>query len=189
MVDPEDIEMLLEMTEEAMNHSVEHLSRELHKIRTGKASPAILDGIFISYYGVQTPLKQASTVTAQDSRTIVVQPFEKSIIGTIEKAIMESNLGLNPQNDGERILLPIPVLTEERRKKLARQASDEGENAKIGIRSARREAMDDIKKAVKDGLPEDAGKTLTSKVEDLTKSFIGKIDAAVKKKEGDIMQV
>lgn len=189
MIDQDDIDLIIESAQEDMQGALDHLTRSLQKIRTGKASPAILEGIVVPYYGAPTPLKQVATVNIADSRTLNIQPFEKSIIPAIEKSIMESNLGFNPQNDGERILIMIPPLTEERRKQLAKQAKDEGENAKITIRSARRSGMDEAKKAVKNGYPEDAGKNLEKTIDDLTKDFSAKVEAAVKTKEGEIMQV
>ena len=185
----EDIDLIVDITEEAMKHSLEHLQHELVKVRTGKASTSMLDGLLVAYYGSPTPLKQVANVTTSDSRTIVIQPWEKSMLGPIEKAIFEANFGITPQNDGEIVRLIIPLLTEERRRDLVKQIKHLGEDAKVGIRNARREAMDNIKKEVKSGYPEDAGKRKEGEIQDLTNSFIEKVDKMLEVKEKDIMTV
>lgn len=185
----EEINMMFEEAKEAMNKAIEHLQNQLSKIRAGKASPGMLNGILVEAYGMQSPLNQLANVTTPDARTISVQPFDKTIIGEIERAILQSNIGLTPQNDGEFIRLNIPPLTEERRKDLVKQTKAEGEDAKISIRSARKEAMDFIKSLQKDGLSEDLAKNAEEDVQKLTNDFNTKIDKALELKEADIMKV
>lgn len=185
----EDVSLIIEMAEDGMRHSLEHLQKELVRVRTGKASTAMLDGLLVAYYGSPTPLKQVANVTTSDSRTIVIQPWEKSLVGAIEKAIFEANFGITPQNDGELVRLVIPPLTEERRRDLVKQVKGLGEDAKISIRSARRDAMEEIKKEVKDGYPEDAGKKLEGDIQDLTNQYTNKVDKMLEVKEEDIMKV
>ena len=179
----------LEMAQELMKEAIEHLSRELLKINTGKASPAMVNDLLVDYYGSPTPLKQVANISKSDVKTLTIQPWEKSMLSPIEKSIFEANLGVTPMNDGELIRIVIPPLTEERRIQLSKKAKSVGEEAKISIRNARREAMDVIKKAVKDGYPEDAGKRRESEVQDLTNDFSKKIDHLVEVKEKDIMTV
>lgn len=179
----------LEETKMLMEESIEHLERELIKIRTGKASPAMLSGIMVSYYGVPTPINQTANIGTEDSRTLTIQPFDKSNLGNIEKAIFEANLGLTPQNDGDLIRIGIPPLTEERRRELAKKVKSEGEEAKISIRNARRDAMEAVRKEVKDGYPEDAGKRMEEKVQGWTDSFINKVDEVVDNKEREVMTI
>jgi len=183
----EDAEKYVSEAKDAMEDSLDHLKKELVKIRAGKATPDMLSGIMVPYYGTPTPLQQVANVNTSDSRTLVIQPWEKSMIAPIEKAIFEANLGLTPQNDGELVRINVPALTEERRKQLVKQAKNYGEDTKVGLRSARRDAMEHIKKAVKEGYPEDAGKRLEDEVEQLTKSYVNKVDATVDAKEKDMM--
>lgn len=183
----EDAEKYVSEAKDAMEDSLDHLKKELVKIRAGKATPDMLSGIMVPYYGTPTPLQQVANVNTSDSRTLVIQPWEKSMIAPIEKAIFEANLGLTPQNDGELVRINVPALTEERRKQLVKQAKGYGEDTKVGLRSARRDAMEHIKKAVKEGYPEDAGKRLEDEVEQLTKSYVNKVDATVDAKEKDMM--
>lgn len=185
----EDVVLIIDIAELGMEHSVEHLQRELAKVRTGKASANMLDGLLVSYYGTPTPLKQVANVTTSDARTIVIQPWEKSSLGPIERAIFEANFGITPQNDGEYIRLAIPALTEERRRDLVKQVKSLGEDAKVSIRSSRREAMDEIKKNVKKGYPEDLGKRRESEVQELTDKYSEKVDKILQAKEVDIMTV
>lgn len=172
-----------------MEHAIDHLRTELSKIRAGKASPAMLSSIMVDYYGTSTPLMQVSNVGTADSRTITIQPWEKSMLAPIEKAIFEANLGLTPMNDGEFVRINIPPLTEERRIQLVKQSKGHGEDAKISIRSARHKIIDFIKKEVKDGYPEDAGKRKEEEVEVLTKTYYKKIDEMIEAKEKDVMTV
>ncbi len=179
----------LEESKMLMEEAIEHLERELVKVRTGKASPAMLNGIMVSYYGVPTPLNQTANVSTADSRTIMVQPFDKSNLGSIEKAIFEANLGITPQNDGDLIRLNIPPLTEERRRQLAKVVKSEGEEAKISIRNARRDAMEHIKKEVKNGYPEDAGKRKEEQVQQWTDNFSKQVETTVENKEKEVMTI
>ncbi|MFB6306741.1 MAG: ribosome recycling factor, partial [Flavobacteriales bacterium] len=142
----EDIELVLESAKESMNKSLDHLRDELSKLRTGKADPSMLESVYVNYYGADTPLKQLANVGTPDAKTVTVKPWEKNMIGPVEKAIMNSDLGLNPQNNGEFIIINIPALTEERRKDLQKKSRKEGEEARISVRNARKEANDELKK-------------------------------------------
>lgn len=173
----------------AMDDSIEHLQKELASIRAGKASPNMLSGIQVPYYGTPTPLNQVANVSASDSRTITIQPWEKNMLAPIEKAIFEANLGVTPQNNGEMVIINIPPLTEERRKELVKKSKAAGEDTKVGIRSARRDAMDKIRKAVKAGFPEDAGKRKEDEVEKMTKEYNERVDKLIVSKEKDIMTI
>ncbi len=172
-----------------MEKSISHLENELMKIRAGKANPHMLDGIMINYYGVQTPLNQVSNIGTPDPRSLVIQSWDRSIIETIEKAIMQANIGLNPVNNGEVIRINVPPLTEERRKELVKQVKNEGENTKIGIRTARRDANEELKKMKKEGLAEDEEKIAQDEVQKLTDEYTEKIDMILEAKEKDIMTV
>ncbi len=186
----EELEALIEETELSMESAIEHLHNELIKVRAGKASPDMLSGLRVNYYGAPTPINQVANVAVSDSRTLVVQPWEKSLIGEIERSIFEANLGVTPQNDGEVIRIIIPPLTEERRKDLVKRVKSMGEDTKVGIRSARHHGMDKIKKAVKAGdLPEDNGKRREQEIQDMTDKFSKRIDDMVKNKEKDIMTI
>lgn len=185
----EDIELILETSQESMDSSIEHLKHELTKIRTGKASPALLQDIRVNYYGAPTPLQQVANVRIEDARTLSIEPWEKKVLGDIEKAIFAANLGLTPQNDGKIIRINLPPLTEDRRKQLAKQAGAAGEKAKVSIRSARREAIEAIKNEVKNGYSEDEGKRSEAKVEDMMKEYYGKIEGLASSKEKEIMTV
>ena len=185
----EELNEYIQIAQEMMGDALEHLDKELTKIRTGKASGSLLSGLLVPYYGAPTLLTQIANVATADSRTITVQPWEKNMLAPIERAIMEANLGITPQNDGSTIRLSIPPLTEERRRDLVKKAHHLGEDAKVGIRSARRDANDTIKKAVKDGFSEDAGKGLEAVVQDLTNKFSEKVDKQIEAKEKDIMTV
>ncbi len=174
---------------EGMELGLEHLKKELQKIRAGKANPQMLDGIRIDNYGVSMPLSQLSNINTPDPRTIVIQPWDKSTLQPIEKAIMAANLGFNPQNNGEILRISIPPLTEERRKDLVKKAKAEGEHAKIAIRNIRKIANTDAKSLEKDGIPEDDIKKLEKEIQDLTDSYITKVDKILEAKEKDIMTV
>ncbi len=188
-MDLDEINLIFEVAEDGMNHAMEHLSHELVKIRTGKANVDLLNGLMVPYYGSPTPVGQVANISTADARTIVIQPWEKNMLGTIEKAIFEAAMGITPQNDGQIIRLSIPPLTEERRREFCKKAKHIGEESKVGIRNSRREAMDDIKKAIKDGLPEDVGKKKEEDMQALTNRFIEKVDKLVELKEKDIMTV
>ncbi len=183
------VELLLDETRDKMNKSIQHLENGLIKIRAGKANPNILNGIMIDYYGVQTPLNQLSNIGTPDARTIAIQPWEKPFINAIEKAILQANLGLNPDNNGEIIRINIPPLTEERRIELVKQVKNEGENTKVGIRNVRRESNEELKNMKKDGLAEDEEKRAIDDVQKITDEYIEKIDKIIEVKETDIMTV
>lgn len=188
-MEQEEVDIYIESAKEGMDHAVEHLQKELLKIRAGKATPDMLSGLSVPYYGSQTPLNQVANVGVTDSRTLVIQPWEKSMIQPIEKAIMEANLGFTPQNDGDLVRINIPALTEDRRKQLVKLAKVAAEESKVGLRSVRRDAMESIKEAIKEGYPEDMGKRMEEKVEDMTKAYSGKIEQLLKAKEEDIMTI
>ncbi len=185
----EEIQMALDDAAEKMTAAIEHLGNELTKIRAGRATPSMLDGVMVNYYETPTPLSQVANINTLDARTISVQPWEKSILDEIVKGILNANLGLNPQNNGELILINVPVLTEERRKELVKRAKAEGEHAKVSIRNNRKEANDFIKSLEKDGLAEDTAKNAESEVQKLTDKYTSKVDALVDAKEADIMKV
>ena len=185
----EEIDFILDSTQESMNNSIAHLEKEFLNIRAGKASPAMLGGVFVDYYGSQTPLSQVANVNVPDARTITVTPWEKSMLQPIEKAIMIANIGFNPMNNGDNIIISVPALTEERRRDLVKQAKAEAEDAKIGIRNVRKDANTDIKKLEKDGVSEDACKGAEESVQDLTNNYIKKIDELLVLKEAEIMKV
>ena len=185
----EEIEFILDSTKESMVGSIAHLEKEFLNIRAGKATPQMLGSVFVDYYGAQTPLSQVANVNVPDARTITIQPYEKSMLHSIEKAIMIANLGFNPMNNGDLIIINVPALTEERRRDLAKQAKAESEDAKVGIRNARKESNTEIKKLEKDGTSEDICKTAEDDVQKLTDSFIRKIDEVLATKEAEIMKV
>src|SRR5512145_2067760 len=178
-----------DMAKEKMDKAIHHLEDELVHVRAGKATPAILDGITVDYYGALTPLAQVSNVGTPDAKTIVVQPWDKNMLQTIEKAILYANIGLTPMNNGEIIRLNIPPLTEERRRNLVKQVKQLGENTKISIRNARRDANEELKKLLKNGLPEDVEKESFEEVQTNTDNYIDKVDIIVAAKEKDIMTV
>jgi ribosome recycling factor len=179
----------LEMAQEKMDKAIRHLEDELIHVRAGKATPAILDGITVDYYGAITPLSQVSNIGTPDAKTVVIQPWDKSMLGIIEKAILYANIGLTPMNNGEIIRLNIPPLTEERRRNLVKQVKMLGENTKVSIRNARRDANEELKKLQKNGLPEDLEIESQEKVQHMTDEYIQKTDAIVTVKEKDIMTV
>jgi len=185
----EEIDLYIQTAEESMADSIVHLEHELQKVRTGKASANLVSGLMVSYYGSDTPMNQVASISVSDSRTVVMQPWEKSMIGPIERAIFEANLGVTPQNDGEMVRVTIPPLTEERRRDLVKMAKSMGEDAKISIRTARKDLMDSIKQAVKDGYPEDLGKRAEDQAQNLTKSYTEKIDQIIGSKEKDILTI
>jgi len=173
----------------SQDKALQHLIDELGKIRAGKATPAMLSGIMVDYYGTPTPLAQVANVSAPDSRTLSLQPWEKSMLAPIEKSIFEANLGLTPMNDGEFVRINIPPLTQERRKELAKQTKTLGEEAKVSFRSIRQKMMDFVKKEVKDGYPEDAGKKREGEIDSSIKEYYAKVDAVLESKEKEIMKV
>ncbi len=185
----EEVELVFDMAEEKMDKAIRHLETELSRIRAGKANPHILDGVEVDYYGTKTPLSQVSNISTPDAKTIAIQPWEKKMIDPIEKAILAANVGLTPVNNGEIIRLNVPPLTEERRIQLVKQVKNEGENAKVSIRNARREANDELKSLQKEGLPEDQVKRAEIKVQEMTDNYTEKVDKVVDAKEKDIMTV
>lgn len=176
-------------TESAMRKAINHLEAELVKIRAGKASPNMIDGIMVDYYGNPTAVNQVANVSALDARTISVQPWEKNMLAPIERAIIAANIGINPQNDGNVIRLFLPPLTEERRRELVKKCGGEGENARISVRNIRRECIEHIKKLQKDGLSEDAAKDAEKEAQDLTDKFISLVEKHLEAKEKEIMVV
>ncbi len=180
---------VLKKAEESMTKSIDHLQNELGKIRTGKANPSLLNTVIVEAYGTKMPLNQVASISTPDARTISIQAFDKGLLPDIEKAILQANIGLNPQNDGEFIRLNIPPLTEERRKELVKQARSEGENAKISLRNARKEAIDQIKSLGKDSLSEDQVSNAEDDVQKLVNKHNSKVDAILEAKESDIMTV
>ena len=184
----EELMLLLEEAKEKFDKALKHLKNELKHIRAGKADVHLLDDIVVDYYGNKTPLNQVSNINTPDARTISIQPWEKSLIPVIEKAIMEANLGLNPENNGEVIRIFIPPLSEERRKELVKRVKKEGEQTKIGIRNVRREILEELKKLKKEGLSEDIEKRKEEELENTVKEYIKKIDEMLEKKEEDIMK-
>jgi ribosome recycling factor len=185
----EEVSMYLDDAKETMEKAMVHLKSELAKVRAGKATPAILDGIVVEYYGAPTPLSQVANVNTPDARTIVIQPWEKGIIPAIEKSIINANLGLAPQNDGIIIRLTIPPLTEERRRELVKKVKNEGENSKVAVRNIRRDVNAAIKDLQKDGLSEDQAKDAEARVQDMTNKYIARVDEILAEKEKDIMTV
>ena len=182
----EEIEFILDTAKEAMNNAIAHLEKELRSIRAGKASPAMLTTVMVDYYGSQTPLGQVANVNTPDARTLSIQPWEKNMLQPIEKAIQIANLGLNPMNNGDVIMINVPPLTEERRKGLAKQAKAEAEHAKVGIRNARKDANNDIKKT---DVSDDMKKNAEADVQELTNGFVKKTDDILSVKEKEIMTV
>ncbi|MBD2704302.1 ribosome recycling factor [Spirosoma sp. BT702] len=185
----EEIELFLDDAKDTMEKALKHLAIELTKIRAGRASATMLDGIQVEYYGMLSPLNTVASVNTPDARTIAIKPFEKKLIGEVEKAIRNSNLGLSPTNDGELIRLNIPPLTEERRRDLVKKVKQEVETAKVNVRNIRKDTNDDIRKLVKDGVSEDAVKMGEERVQKLTDAFIARIDDTFAAKEKDILAV
>ena len=184
-----DTKTILNDATARMQKAVDFLEETLSNIRAGKASVNVLNGVFVDYYGSQTPVSGVASVTVPDAKTILIQPWDKNMIRLIEKAIIDSNIGLTPSNNGESIRLSMPPLTEERRKELVKQSKAEAENARISLRNARRDAVEAFKKAVKEGMPEDEGKDGEAQVQKVVDKFNKAIDAAFEKKEKEIMTV
>ena len=185
----EEIEFTLEEAREGMHNAVIHLEKELQKVRAGKASPQMLEGVRIDYYGTLTPIDQTANISTPDARQIIVQPWDKSVLGLIEKAILAANLGFNPKNEGEILRIVVPSLTEERRRDLVKKAKSEAENAKISIRNIRRIANETAKKLKKDGIPEDEVDKLEEDIQKITDEHILKVDKILEGKEKDILTV
>lgn len=185
----EEIQMYLDEANEKMGNALKHLIVELGKIRAGKAMPGMLDGIKVEYYGAPTPLNQVASINTPDARTLMIKPWEKTIIHDIERAIINSDLGFNPQNDGENVIINVPALTEERRRDLVKQVKNEGENGKVSIRNARHEVLHDIKGLKEEGISEDDIKRGEEKVQEITDEHSKKIDEVIGHKEEEIMTV
>jgi ribosome recycling factor len=185
----DEVKIILEEAEIGMNKSVSHLNIELSKVRAGRANPSMLDTVMVDYYGSPTSLSQIGNVSTLDSRTLTIQPWEKPMLDEITKAIINANLGLNPQNNGEVIIISVPVLTEERRIDLVRKAKSEGEHAKVSIRSQRKDANYMVKSLKDEGLSEDEIKESEENIQKLTDSFTKKVDELIAVKEADIMKV
>jgi ribosome recycling factor len=185
----EDLAPLFVAAREAMDKAIDHLEHDLVKLRTGKASPETVKDIMVDYYGSPTPLAQVANISTPDSRTISIQPWERKIIGAIERALINSNLGMMPGNDGETIRLVVPPLTEDRRKEMVKKGKTHTEEARVGIRNARHKFLDQIKKAVKDGLPEDQGKRKETEIQNLVNEYIAKADRLTELKEKEILTV
>lgn len=184
-----DTKSILGEASDRMQKTVDFLEDALLNIRAGKASTNILNGVFVDYYGSQTPVSGVASVTVPDAKTVLIQPWDKNMIRTIEKAILDANIGLTPSNNGEHIRLSMPPLTEERRKDLVKQSKAEAETARISLRNARRDAVEAFKKAVKEGMPEDESKDGETQVQKLLEKYSKLIDAAFDKKEKEIMTV
>ena len=185
----QEIEMYLEDARDMMHKSIEYLTEAISKIRAGKAVPAMLNSVMVEYYGNLTPLSQVASVSSLDARTLMVKPWEKPMIPEVEKAIANSDLGLNPQSDGQQIIINVPALTEERRTQLMKQVKNEGEQSKVSIRNARKDTNDGLKKLKTDGASEDDIKRAEEKVQTLTGSYTKKVDELLAKKEIDIMTI
>ncbi len=185
----EEANFIIEEISESMQHAVTHLEKEFHKFRTGKASPQMLEGVKVDYYGNPTSVDKIANINTPDARTIVVQPWEKNMLNPLAKAILDANLGFNPQNNGEILRISVPPLTEERRREMVKKAKAEGEIAKVSIRNVRRTAIEDAKKLEKEGLPEDDIKVLEKEIQHITDSFIVMVDKTLEHKEKDIMTV
>jgi ribosome recycling factor len=183
----EELDLYIEEAKDLMTKALAHVGHELTKIRAGKANPNMLDGIMVSYYGAMSPLNQVSSMTTPDARTIFIKPWEKSLIHEIERAIQNANLGLNPQNDGQQVIINIPMLTEERRRQLVKQVGQECEHGKVSVRTIRKETNEHIKKIK--GVSEDDVKNAEEQVQKLTDDFILRIEALMRKKEAEIMTV
>lgn len=185
----EDIQFILDSTEESMQNAITHLKKQFANIRAGKATPAMVGSVMVDYYGSMTPLTQVANVNTPDGRTLSIQPWEKAMIPEIEKAIMNSNLGFNPMNNGESVIINVPPLTEERRKDLVKQAKAEAEEAKIGVRNDRKNANNEIKRLEKEGLAEDLCRNAEIDVQALTDKYIKRIDELLAVKEKEILTV
>jgi ribosome recycling factor len=182
----EEVQFIIDSMKEQMDKAISRLENELVKIRAGRANPSMLEGIFVDYYGTRTPLSQVSNINTPDGRTISIQPWEKSMLEPIQKAIQAANLGFNPTNNGSLVIINVPALTEERRKDLVKKTKSEGENAKVAIRTARKEANEELKKTK---LPEDEKKSGEEQIQKVTDQYADKVDKHLEQKEKEIMTV
>lgn len=185
----EEVQFIIDETKESMMKALKHLEEELRRVRAGKASPDMLSAIKVEYYGMPTPLQQVASVKLQDARTLMITPFERKLIGDIERSIFQANLGVTPQNDGENIRITIPPMTEERRKELVKQSKAAGETCKVSIRGARKDGNDEIKSLLKDGLSEDMAKGAEEDIQNMTNDHIAKVDKMLALKEEEIMTI
>jgi ribosome recycling factor len=185
----DELELIRDEADERMDKSIRHLEYELSHLRAGRANPLLLDGINIDYYGTSTPLTQVSNINTPDARSIIIQPWEKSMLGVIEKAILAANIGMTPMNNGEIIRINVPPLTEERRHQLVKQVRQEGETARISIRSSRKWFLDELKNLEKDGLPEDEEKNGQKIIQEITDNHIARVDKIIEVKEKEILTV
>ncbi len=185
----EELELIREEADDRMEKAIKHLEYQLSHLRAGRANPLLLDGIAVDYYGTTTPLTQVSNISTPDAKTIVIQPWEKNLLGPIEKAILAANIGMTPMNNGELIRINVPPLTEERRHQLVRQVKQEGETAKISIRSGRKWFLDEVKLLSRQGLPEDEEKNCEKIIQEITDRHIGRVDKITAIKETEIMTV
>ena len=185
----EKAQAVMDAAKEKMRSAVTYLEEDLKTYRAGKANPAVFNNVMVNYYGTMTPVPQVASIGTPDAKTMLIQPWDRSLLHTIEKAIMDANLGFTPQNNGEMIRINVPALTEERRKELVKKARTAGENAKVGVRNARRDAIETLKKLQKEGLPEDAEKDFETEVQKLTDNFSKKVEEILAAKEKDMMTV
>jgi ribosome recycling factor len=185
----DELELIVDDAESHMKKAIGHLEVEIAKIRAGKANPSMLDGLNVDYYGTPTPINQVANVTVLDARTISIQPWEKNMLAPIEKSIMQANIGITPQNDGVQIRLFMPPLTEERRRELVKKSAGEGEHSKVAIRNIRRDAIEAVKKLLKNGLSEDITKDGEKRIQDITDRYIVMVDKHLAAKEKEIMAV
>ncbi|HNP20743.1 MAG TPA: ribosome recycling factor [Panacibacter sp.] len=185
----EELELIIDDSETSMQKAIAHLELELTRIRAGKASPGMLDGIQVEYYGSPVPISQVANISVLDARTISIQPWEKNMVAPIEKSILQANIGITPQNDGVQIRLFMPPLTEERRKELFKKASAEGEHCKVAVRNIRRDSLEHVKKLQKNGLSEDAAKDAEKDIQQMTDKYIVLVDKHLAAKEKEMMSV
>ncbi|MGN6438920.1 MAG: ribosome recycling factor [Agriterribacter sp.] len=185
----EDVSLIMDVSEDSMKKAIVHLETELTKVRAGRANPQMLDGLVVDYYGTPTPINQVGNISVVDARTLTIQPWEKNMLQPIERSIIAANIGVTPQNDGAIIRIFLPPLTEERRRELVKKVQAEGEHSKVAIRNIRRDAIEDIKKLLKNGLSEDAGKDAEKDIQQLTDKFIALVDKHLASKEKEIMAV
>ncbi|WP_343748537.1 ribosome recycling factor [Fluviicola sp.] len=185
----EELQLIYDEFKSSSQKSLDHLEHELLKVRAGKATPSMLTGVMVDYYGSPTPIQQVANIGTMDARTLTVQAWEKNMLNEIAKGIMNANLGLNPQNNGEQLIIQIPPLTEERRRDLVKKARSEGEHAKVGVRNNRKDALDMVKSLKADGLSEDMSKDAENEIQNITNGFIKKVDELVDAKEKDIMTI
>ncbi|MGN6492765.1 MAG: ribosome recycling factor [Agriterribacter sp.] len=185
----EDVSLIMDVSEDSMKKAIGHLETELTKVRAGRANPQMLDGLVVDYYGTPTPINQVGNISVVDARTLTIQPWEKNMLQPIERSIIAANIGVTPQNDGTIIRIFLPPLTEERRRELVKKVHAEGEHSKVAIRNIRRDAIEEIKKLLKNGLSEDVGKDAEKDIQQLTDKFIALVDKHLASKEKEMMAV